>query len=125
MEGEIKELAAGTHCTVFESYRARRAEIRKTYAALRAMNQNIKLPMKTRISQIPCWIAAVPRATLHGGFAVEISRGTNGEIKVLERGPKGGMVIQVLTTAFRIVSVPVATDRIDHLGLESNLGSRD
>jgi hypothetical protein len=124
MEGEVKELAAGTHCTVFESF-VLVARDQETYAALRSMNQNINLPDEDAdFFKSHAVIAAFLGQRSTGGFAVDISRGTNGEVKVLERGAKGAMVIQVLTTAFRIVSVPVAADASITLALDQTWKSR-
>lgn len=124
-DGEIKELVAGAYCTVLESF-VIVARDPETYAALRAMNQNIKLPDEAAdFFKSNAVIAAFLGQRRTGGFAVDISRGTSGEINILERSPKkGAMVIQVLTTPFKIVSVPANMDAPITLSLDATWKAR-
>jgi hypothetical protein len=124
MDGDITELAAGSHCTVFESF-VLVARDQETYSALREMNLNIKLPDENDdFFKSHAVIAAFLGQRSTGGFGVDVSRSADESIKIVELNPKGRMVIQVLTTPFKIVSVPVSADASISLSLDENWKDR-
>ena len=107
MDGEIKQLAGGGHCPVFESFVfvARDAQ---TYQALKSLN--LTLPdQDAEFFKSHAVIAAFLGQRRSGGFAVEITRDADGVVRIGERIPRG-MVTMVLTTPFKIVAVPMASD---------------
>jgi hypothetical protein len=121
MDGEIKELAAGNHCSVFESFVfvARDAH---TYQALKTLN--ITLPdQDANFFSSHAVIAAFLGQRRTGGFGVNISPGADGMVQVAERVPKG-MVTMVLTTPFKIVAVPIKEDGPITLSLDESWKNR-
>lgn len=121
MDTEIKQLAVGGHCAVFESFVfvARDAE---TYQALE--NLNINLPTQDPdFFKTHAVIAAFLGQRRTGGFSVDVSKSADGAIHVVEQKPRG-MVIQVLTTPFKIVSVPANTDAPLALALDATWTER-
>jgi hypothetical protein len=121
MDGEIKELAAGSHCPVFESFVFVARDVH-TYQALRILN--ISLPdQDADFFNSHAVIAAFLGQRRTGGFGVNISQATDGVVQVAERIPKG-MVTMVLTTPFKIVAVPVKSDAPIALSLDATWKSR-
>ena len=107
MDGEIKQLAAGSHCSVSESFVfvARDAQ---SYQALESLN--LKLPSQSAdFFKSHAVIAGFLGQRRTGGFTVEITQNAAGGVQVIESKPKG-MVTMVLTTPFKIVAVPIKTD---------------
>ena len=89
------------------------------------MNLNLNLPDENvDFFKSHAVIAAFLGQRRTGGFAVDISPGADGEIQVLEQNPKGRMVTQVLTTPFKIVSVPASTDASIALALDATWKER-
>jgi hypothetical protein len=121
MNSEIKELAVGGHCTVFESFVfvARDAQ---TYQALKTLNINLP-DHDAEFFNSHAVIAAFLGQRRTGGFAVEITQGADGVVQVAERVPKG-MVTMALTTPFKIVTVPVTADRPIALSLDATWKER-
>jgi hypothetical protein len=107
MENEVRQIAAGSHCTVFESL-VLVVRDASTYAALKELNLNLP-EQSADFFASHAVIAAFLGQRRTGGFSVAISSGTSGEVQIKEVIPKG-MVTMALTTPFKIVSVPVATD---------------
>ena len=108
--GDIKVLAEGFHSKITKPFVAvvRDAE---TYAALIKLDENLpKLDAEFFKENVA--VAAFLGERNTGGYRVEIL--ANGiEISVLEKKPgKGVMVPQMITSPFRIVSVPVAGERL-------------
>jgi len=116
MDGEIQELAAGAHCTVFESFVfvARDAQ---TYQALKTIN--LDLPDRSaEFFSSHAVIAAFLGQRRTGGFGVDITQDANGLVRISEHKPKG-MVTMALTAPFRIVAVSVKTDAPLGLSLDA------
>lgn len=121
MDGEIKQLAAGNHCTVFESFVFVARDL-ETYAALESLK--ITLPNQDAdFFKSHAVIAAFLGQRRTGGFAVEITQDADGVVQVVEQTPKG-MVTMALTTPFKIVAVPVKTDRAIALSLDATWKER-
>jgi len=107
VSGEIKELSAGSHCTVLESFVfvARDAQ---TYQALESLN--ISLPdLDADFFKSHAVIAAFLGQRRTGGFGVDITQDAAGVVQIVERTPRG-MVTMVLTAPFKIVAVRVQPD---------------
>jgi hypothetical protein len=109
VSGEIKELAAGGHSSVRESFVvvARDAQ---TYAALRQLHD--KLPEHgADFFKSNAVVAAFLGQRSSGGYRVEITRGGaagSGLLRVSEKPPaKDAFTTMALTSAFQIISVPV------------------
>jgi hypothetical protein len=121
MDGEIKDLAAGNHCAVLESF-VFVARDSQTYRALRILN--IALPdQDANFFNSHAIIAAFLGQRRTGGFGLNISAGADGVVQVAERVPKG-MVTMVLTTPFKIVAVPVKGDGPIALSLDETWKER-
>lgn len=121
MDSEIKQLAAGSHCTVFESF-VFVARDSQTYAALASLN--ITLPTQDAdFFKSHAVIFAFLGQRRTGGFGVEITQDADGVVQVVERKPNG-MVTMVLTTPFKIVAVPVKTDGPIALSLDATWKER-
>jgi len=104
MDGEVKQLAAGAHCTVFESF-VFVARDEQTYQALNGLQ--LKLPAQSAdFFQSHAVIAAFLGQRRTGGFSIEIWPDAAGQIHIGERVPKG-MVTMALTAPFKIVAIPV------------------
>jgi hypothetical protein len=98
MDGEIKELAAGTHCIVFESFVFVARDV-QTYQVLQSLN--ITLPEQgADFFKSHAVIAAFLGQRRTGGFAVNITRTGDGLVQVVGERPKG-MVTMVLTPPSR------------------------
>lgn len=107
MDGEIKQLAAGSHCTVSESFVFVARDL-QTYQALESLKLN--LPTQSPdFFKSHAVVAAFLGQRRTGGFSVEITQNAAGGVQVIESKPKG-MVTMVLTTPFKIVAVPVKAD---------------
>ena len=133
MNTETKELAASTHCSVFESF-VFVAREPQGYAALKNLNINVKgsglrnsnivLPEEdAAFFKTHAVIAAFLGQRRTGGFGIDITKGADGVIKIAERKPRG-MVIMSLTTPFKIVAVPVNGDEPITLSLDETWKDR-
>ncbi|MGI9104820.1 MAG: protease complex subunit PrcB family protein [Pyrinomonadaceae bacterium] len=102
--GEIKELAAGGHSAVFESFVAV-ARDAETYAALRRMHE--ALPEHgADFFKSNAVVAAFLGQRRSGGYSVGITRTGAGDVRIAENAPgKGAMVTMALTAPFKIVSI--------------------
>ena len=102
--GEIKELAAGGHGTISESFLfvARDAE---TYATLRRMHE--ALPEHgAEFFKTNAVVAAFLGQRRSGGYSVGVARTNAGALRIAENAPaKGAMVTMALTAPFKIISV--------------------
>lgn len=112
--GELKELAAGGYSRIRESFIivARDAE---TYASLKKLHD--KLPdFGADFFKSNAVVAAFLGQRRSGGYGVSIAReggggDSAGTLRVAEKSPpKDAMVTMALTSAFQIVSVPVAEE---------------
>jgi hypothetical protein len=121
MAGEIKDLAAGNHCDVFESFVfvARDAQ---TYEQLQSLN--VSLPAQNAdFFASHAVVAAFLGQRRTGGFSVRITQGADGLVQVSEQKPKG-MVTMVLSAPYRIVAVPVKNDGTISLSLDASWAER-
>jgi hypothetical protein len=109
VSSEIKELAAGSHGAIRESFIfvARDAQ---TYASLRELND--KLPeLGADFFKSNAVVAAFLGQRRSGGYSVRIER-ADARLRVSEQTPpKGAMVTMALTAPFQIVSVGVEAER--------------
>ena len=121
MEGEIKELAAGGHCTIFESF-VFVARDPQTYQAVKSLNINLP-DQDAEFFKSHAVIAAFLGQRRTGGFGVEITQDADGVVQVGERVPKG-MVTMALTTPFKIVAVATKTDGPIALSLDATWKER-
>ena len=116
--GEIKELAAGGYSSVAESFIVV-ARDAGTYAALRQLHGNLP-ELGAGFFKSNAVVAAFLGQRRSGGYGVQITRGGAAGASVLrvaEKTPaKGGFTTMALTSAFKVVSVPV--DEEMPLGLE-------
>ena len=103
---ELKVIAGGSYGKVEEPFVAvvRDAE---TYAALRALADDLP-ELKAEFFKTNAVVAAFLGQRNTGGYSVEITRTTDGALRVSERTPaKGSMTTQALTAPFKIVSMQV------------------
>jgi PrcB C-terminal len=115
--GEIKELAAGNHSTIFESF-VLIARDSKTYGALRAANTNLP-EMSAEFFETNAVVAAFLGQRRTSGYGVEIMNGPEGRLHIVEHAPpKGAMVKMVLSAPFKVVAIPVDTDQSVVLALD-------
>jgi len=102
----LKVLAEGFHSSVTNPFIAvvRDAE---TYSELTRLDNNLpKLDEEFFKSNIV--VAAFLGERNTGGYSVEITREANGDTRISEKAPgKGVMVPQMVTSPFKLVSVPV------------------
>jgi hypothetical protein len=106
MSNDFKVLAEGGHISVFDSFVvvARDAQ---TYAALRELNNSLP-QMDAEFFKSSAVVAAFLGQRRTGGFSVDITSAGDGSVHVSEKAPPaGGMVMMVLTTPYKIVSVPL------------------
>ena len=120
---EGKELAAGNHSSVLESFVliARDAE---TYALLLALNNS--LPVQSAdFFKSHAVIAAFLGQRRTSGFSLDIKRDQDGSLRIREHAPaKGAMVKMVLSTPFKVVAIAVETDQPIMLALDETWQNR-
>lgn len=117
VNNDLKVLAEGGYSRVADTLLivARDAD---TYAALRADAAPNLPELNADFFKSNAVIAAFLGTRRTGGYAVEISRGVNGVVRVSAISPEaGGMSAQVITSPFRIVAVPL-TDANASLSLD-------
>lgn len=121
VSGEIKELAAGGYSSVTESFIvvARDAQ---TYAALRQLHDKLPEPGADFFEKNAVIAAFLGRRS-SGGYSVGITRdGAGGAtiLRISEKSPaKDAFTTMALTSAFRIVSVPVDDETPLRLALDA------
>ena len=121
--GEIRELAAGSHSTIFESF-VLIARDSKTYEALRATNTGLP-ELSAEFFETNAVVAAFLGQRRTGGYGVEIMNGQDGSLHIMEQSPpKGAMVKMVLSAPFKIVAIPADTDRSIGLRLDETWKKR-
>lgn len=116
VKGEIKILGQGAHNLVRESFVAV-ARDAKTYQELRRLDDNLPILGEDAFQGMAV-VAAFLGQRRTGGFGVEITRAADGTVRIAESSPpKGAMTTQVLTTPYKVVSVPVENERALKLDL--------
>jgi hypothetical protein len=91
---------------VFDSFVAV-ARDAQTYAALRALNNNLP-QMDAEFFKTNAVVAAFLGQRRTGGFSVVITSAADGSVRVSEKAPPAdAMVTMALTTPYKIVSVPL------------------
>lgn len=120
---EVKELAAGNHSSVFESFVLIARDV-ETYALLLAMNNS--LPVQSAdFFKSHAVIAAFLGQRRTGGFSLDITREEDGNVRIREQAPeKGAMVQMVLSTPFKVVAISVGTDQPIMLKLDETWQKR-
>lgn len=106
VSNDLKVLAEGGHISVFDSFIlvARDAQ---TYAALRELNNSLP-QMDAEFFKTSAVVAAFLGQRRTGGYSVYITTEPDGSVHVLEKAPPThAMVMMVLTTPYKIVSVPL------------------
>lgn len=110
VKGEMKILSQGGQSRVYESFVAV-ARDAQTYAELRRLDE--RLPELSADSfNHAAVVAAFLGERRTGGFGIEITRAPDGDVRIKESSPgEGMMTIQVLTTPYTIVSVPIENEQ--------------
>lgn len=106
-DGELKVLAEGSLSPITTPFVAvvRDAE---TYAALRGLAGNLPA-LNEEFFRSKIVIAAFLGERNTGGYGIAISREPNGQIRVAEKAPrKDMMVTQMITSPFKLVSLPTS-----------------
>ncbi|MGH9967908.1 MAG: protease complex subunit PrcB family protein [Pyrinomonadaceae bacterium] len=120
--GQIKELAAGNRSSIFESFVAV-ARDEQTYAKLRASNSSLPETSADFFKSYAV-VAAFLGQRRTSGYSVEITQGVDGRVHVREQTPRDPIVKMVLSAPFKIVSVPVETDKPIVLTLDATWQNR-
>jgi hypothetical protein len=117
MNGELKVLAEGGQSGVEDAFVAV-ARDAETYAQLRELAS--RLPeMSADSFKTNAVVAAFLGRRNTGGYAVRMTRATDGVIHLAQSSPpKGSMVTQAITTPFKVVSVPVTDEQPLSLEME-------
>ncbi len=104
LSGDLRVLAQGFHSSITDAFIAVVRD-EATYAELQKLDSNLpKLSVDLKTNVV---IAAFLGERNTGGYSVEVRR-ANDEFQVTEKAPgKDVMVPQVITSPFKIVSVPV------------------
>jgi protease stability complex PrcB-like protein len=102
--GEIKTLAEGFQSSITDPFVAVIRD-EETYVTLRKHEANLP-KLEAEFFRLNIVVAAFLGTRNTGGYSVEISRDSNGQIWVAEKAPdKGAMVSQVITSPFKLVSL--------------------
>ena len=120
---EIKELAAGNRSSILESFVLVARDV-QTYAALRSIHSGLpdQTPDFFKSSVV---IAAFLGQRRTSGYSVEITRESDGQVRIIEHAPsKKTMVKMVLTTPFKIVATQFETDQPLILSLDETWKQR-
>ena len=120
---DIKELAAGNRSSIFESFVLVARDV-QTYAALRSIHSGLpdQAPDFFKSSAV---IAAFLGQRRTSGYSVEITRESDGQVRIIEHAPsKDTMVKMVLTTPFKIVAIQFETDQPVTLSLDETWKQR-
>ncbi|MCM3871574.1 MAG: protease complex subunit PrcB family protein [Pyrinomonadaceae bacterium] len=121
--GEIKELAARNHSTIFESF-VLIARDSKTYEALRIASPSLP-EQNAEFFETNVVVAVFLGQRRTGGYSIEIANGHDGSLRIVEHSPpKGAMVKMVLSAPFKVVAIPVQTDRPMELALDETWKKR-
>lgn len=102
---DLKVVAQGFHSSITDPFIAvvRDEAIYNKLAKLDPNLPKLSIDLKTNMV-----IAAFLGQRNTGGYSIEITRATNGEVQVTEKAPgKDVMVPQIITAPFKIVSFPV------------------
>ena len=122
VSSDIKILTQGQHSSVGESFVAVARDI-ETYKELRGLDGNLPALSADAFNRTAV-VAAFLGQRRTGGFGVEITRTADGAVRINEASPpRDAITTQVLTTPYKIVSVPVENER--PLRLELNQTWRD
>ena len=105
VSGELKVIAQGFHSSITDPFIAVIRD-EATYTELQKLDSNLpKLNVDLKTNML---IAAFLGQRNTGGYSVEFTRAGNGDVRVAEKAPgKDMMVPQVITSPFKIVSLPV------------------
>jgi hypothetical protein len=116
VNSDIKILTQGAHNLVSEAFIAV-ARDAETYQELRGLDDNLPI-LSADAFQGTAVVAAFLGQRRTGGYGVEITRSADGALRISEsRPPQGAMTTQVLTTPYKIVSVPIENERSLQLDL--------
>lgn len=120
---EIKELAAGNRSSIFESFVLVGRDV-QTYAALRALHSGLP-EQSTDFFKSSAVIAVFLGQRRTSGYGVEITRESDGQVRIVEHVPsKDTIVKMVLSAPFKIVATPVETDHPVKLSLDTTWKNR-
>ncbi len=121
--GEIKELAAGNRSSIFESFVLVARDI-QTYAALRSLHNGLP-EQGAEFFKSSAVIAVFLGQRRTSGYSVEITRESDGQVRIVEHAPaKDAMVKMVLTAPFKIVAMPVEIDHPVTFSLDTTWKNR-
>ena len=106
-QGELKTLAESSHSAITDPFVA---VIRdpETYEKVRKLDASLP-KLEADFFRSNTVLAAFLGTRNTAGYSVAISRSPNGEIRVAEKAPpKDAMTAQVITSPYKLVSIPVA-----------------
>jgi PrcB C-terminal len=107
--GEVKILTQGSYNLVGDPFVAV-ARDAETYQELRRLDDNLPIMNADEFKRIAV-VAAFLGERRTGGYGVEITRASDGVVRINETTPpKGAMVTQALTRPYKIVSVPAENE---------------
>jgi hypothetical protein len=110
VSSDIKTLTQGAYTLVSESFIAV-ARDAETYQELRRLDDNLPILSADAFKQTAI-VAAFLGQRRSGGFGVEITRTADGALRIAESTPpRGAMTTQALTAPYKIVSVPLESER--------------
>lgn len=117
VSGDIKILTQGAYNSVSESFVAVARDV-ETYKELRRLDDNLPILSADAFKQAAV-VAAFLGQRRSGGFGVEIRRAPDGAVRINETTPPpGSMSTQALTTPYKIVQVPLESERPLRLELD-------
>jgi PrcB C-terminal len=118
VNGELKILGQGAHNIVGEAFVAV-ARDAGTYQELRRLDDNLPILSADAFNHTAV-VAAFLGQRRTGGYGVEITQSADGAVRILEsRPPQGALTTQVLTTPYKVVSVPLENERALKLDLDT------
>ena len=120
---DIKELAVGNRSSIFESFVLVARDV-QTYSALRSIHSGLP-DQKPDFFKSSAVIAAFLGQRRTSGYSVQITRESDGRVKIIEHAPsKDTMVKMVLTTPFKIVATQFEPDQPVILSLDETWKQR-
>lgn len=121
--GEVKVLAEGFHSSIVDSFVAVLRDP-ETYSALLKLDGNLP-KVDPEFFKSNTVIAAFLGQRNTGGYSVTIGRDASGRIQVAEKAPgKDVMVPQMITSPFKLVSVPTGNAAPVSLSLDPTFHQR-
>jgi PrcB C-terminal len=118
VDNDLKILRQGGYTLVSEAFVAV-ARDAETYQELRRLDDNLPILDSDAFNGMAV-VAAFLGQRRTGGYSVEITRSADGAVRISEtRPPQGAMTTQVLSSPYKVVSVPIENERALKLDLDS------